>query len=421
MSDRSVIVIEKLHKKYTLGLISADTLANDLLNLWKFLKSKLFFSSKNENSLEKEQVWALKNINLKIGAGEIVGLIGSNGAGKSTLLKILSRITTPSIGSVKIKGRIASLLEVGTGFHPELTGKENIYLNGAILGMSKNEINQKLDKIIDFSGVSEYINTPVKRYSSGMRVRLAFSVAAFLDPEILLIDEVLAVGDADFQRKCLGKMKNISESGRTILFVSHNMTAIKSLCNRAIVLDNGKVKYDSNAIDAVDFYLKGFNYKIKNEYVFSLDRKKDKSKLQIIAVKIKPKIGNSVDVNSGIIFIFECYTTLEKLPIYFGFVIYSEHGVELTHNYFPLYDPKEIRSGYYSTKVDFPSNILNEGVYNLVLWYGLSQSENLGYTKDKISFEVLPSQNDNLNEAKGLLNLKIPYNSTYSLKNKQKS
>lgn len=421
MSNKSAVVIEKLHKKYTLGVISVDTLASDLSKIWKFFNSKLFFKlNSNKNSLEKKQVWALKNINLKIETGDIVGLIGSNGAGKSTLLKILSRITTPSIGTVKIKGRIASLLEVGTGFHPELTGKENIFLNGAILGMSKNEINQKLDKIIDFSGVSEFINTPVKRYSSGMRVRLAFSVAAYLEPEILLIDEVLAVGDADFQKKCLGKMKNISESGRTILFVSHNMTAIKSICNRAIVLDKGRVKYDSDAIDAVDFYLKGSKNHIKNEYFFNSKSNDHDEKLKIVAVKIKPKIGNSINVSSGIIFTFDCYTSLKKLPIYFGFEIFTEDGVVLANNYLPLDDAKNIKSGYYSTKVEFPGDTLNVGVYNLVLWYGLSNSENLGYTRDKISFEVFPAQNNRqLNKVKGLLNLVIPYNTSHYLKDKK--
>ena len=232
-----VIRIKNLSKVYRLGVISSGTLAEDISNLWSryFLKKNssmpIYYDDKEKIDQNKKK-WALKSINLNIERGDIVGVIGGNGAGKSTLLKILSRITSPTKGKIKIKGRIASLLEVGTGFHPELTGKENIFLNGAILGMSVNEITQKLDKIIDFSGIDEYIDTPVKRYSSGMRVRLAFSIAAHLDPEILLIDEVLAVGDQDFQRKCLGKIKNISELDRTVLFVSHNMTAIKSLCNK---------------------------------------------------------------------------------------------------------------------------------------------------------------------------------------------
>jgi len=201
-------------------------------------------------------VWALRDINFEVNQGEILGIIGRNGAGKSTLLKILSRTTGPTIGSVKMKGRIASLLEVGTGFHGELSGRENIFLNGAIMGMHKAEIKSKLDEIIDFAGVEKYIDTPVKRYSSGMYVRLAFGVAAHLEPDIMIVDEVLAVGDAEFQKKALGKMKDVSTyDGRTVLFVSHNVQAIKSLCNRAILLDKGKVSFNGNVQESIAFYL----------------------------------------------------------------------------------------------------------------------------------------------------------------------
>lgn len=396
MIDKNVIVIEKLHKKYTLGVISIDTLASDLFNLWKFFKSKLIFlynSKLDKNNLGEKQVWALKNINLKIEAGDIVGLIGSNGAGKSTLLKILSRITTPSIGSVKIKGRIASLLEVGTGFHPELTGIENIFLNGAILGMDKTEIKQKLNTIIDFSGIEEYINTPVKRYSSGMRVRLAFSVAAHLEPEILLIDEVLAVGDADFQKKCLGKMKSISDSGRTIIFVSHNMSAIKSLCTRALVMEKGEIIYDNKPSKSVSYYLTGNSNKYQNKFVWDLKNAPGKENHKIISIEILPLKGNEITVNSGIVFQIECYTKLKKSPIYIGMSIYSNDGIMLTHSYEPLDDPQNIRQGYYKTKISLPKNILNKGEYYIAIWYGLSFSENLVTTKERISFEVLPGKN----------------------------
>jgi len=203
-----------------------------------------------------EYVWALKDINFEVKKGEVLGIIGKNGAGKSTLLKLLSRVTGPTTGSIKSRGRIASLLEVGTGFHPELTGRENIYINGAILGMSKVEITSKIDEIVSFSGCERYIDTPTKRYSSGMTVRLAFAVAAHLEPDILIVDEVLAVGDAEFQKKAIGKMQDISNSdGRTVLFVSHNMAAVKSLCTRGIVLENGESVFDGTNIEAVDFYL----------------------------------------------------------------------------------------------------------------------------------------------------------------------
>lgn len=204
-----------------------------------------------------EYVWALKDINLEVEEGEVLGIIGKNGAGKSTLLKILSKVTSPTTGTIKARGRIASLLEVGTGFHSEMTGRENIYLNGAILGMTKAEINEKLDEIIDFAGVERYIDTPVKRYSSGMMVRLGFAVAAHLDPDILVVDEVLAVGDAEFQKKAIGKMQDVSKKeGRTVLFVSHNMTSMKNLCKNGLLLENGQMKYQSNIDSTINTYLK---------------------------------------------------------------------------------------------------------------------------------------------------------------------
>jgi lipopolysaccharide transport system ATP-binding protein len=242
-----VIKAENISKIYRLGIIGAQTLSEDVNRLFYRLigKEDPYLKTVAENDREKAAnghfVWALKNVSFEVKNGEVIGIIGRNGAGKSTLLKILSRVTAPTSGCVKIKGRVASLLEVGTGFHPELTGKENIFLNGAILGMTKSEITSKLDEIIEFSGVARYIDTPVKRYSSGMYVRLAFAVAAHLDPEILIVDEVLAVGDSAFQKKCLGKMKDVSGSGRTILFVSHNMNAVRSLCSRAMLLKNGQI------------------------------------------------------------------------------------------------------------------------------------------------------------------------------------
>lgn len=211
-------------------------------------------------SLERDEesiMWALHDVSFEVQEGEVLGIIGHNGAGKSTLLKILSRITEPSEGEVLIRGRVAALLEVGTGFHPDLTGKENVYMNGTILGMRKREIDQKLEEIVAFSGVERYLNTPVKFYSSGMRVRLGFSVAAHLEPEILIIDEVLSVGDAEFQKKCLGKMEDVSKSGRTVLFVSHNMHAVNELCPRTLVIDNGQIAYDGNTDGAVNYYLRG--------------------------------------------------------------------------------------------------------------------------------------------------------------------
>lgn len=259
----SVIKVENLSKAYQIGEIGTGTLSRDLERYWAKMRGKedpfLKIGEVNDRAKKGESniVWSLKDINFEIEHGDAVGVIGRNGAGKSTLLKILSRVTAPTTGSVKLKGRIASLLEVGTGFHPELSGRENIYLNGAILGMRKAEIKRKFDEIVDFSGVERYVDTPVKRYSSGMYVRLAFAVAAHLESEILIVDEVLAVGDAEFQKKCLGKMGEVSKGeGRTILFVSHNMAAINQLCNKSILLKNGLVAMNGLTSKIVDDYLK---------------------------------------------------------------------------------------------------------------------------------------------------------------------
>ncbi len=261
-----VIQVDNISKRYQLGEISTGTLSRDLGRWWAGVRGKedpytkigdvQSRASRGGNDL----VWALKEVSFEVGKGEILGIVGRNGAGKSTLLKILSRVTKPTSGRIRIKGRIASLLEVGTGFHPELTGRENIFLNGAIMGMRKNEIRQKLDEIIGFSGVERYIDTPVKRYSSGMHVRLAFAVAAHLDPEILVVDEVLAVGDAEFQKKCLGKMKDVStKEGRTVLFVSHDMNAVSTLTRKAILMDCGQLAYMGSTPEAIHIYLSRYS------------------------------------------------------------------------------------------------------------------------------------------------------------------
>lgn len=246
--SNTVIKVENLSKQYRLGRVSTGTLSHDVNRWWHKVRGKedpyLMVGESNDRTVKgsSDYVWALRDINFEVKQGEVLGIIGRNGAGKSTLLKILSRTTAPTTGSIKIKGRVASLLEVGTGFHPELTGRENIFLNGAILGMTRKEIERKFDEIVDFAGVERYIDTPVKRYSSGMYVRLAFAVAAFLEPEILIVDEVLAVGDAEFQKKCLGRMKDVSvNDGRTVLFVSHNMAAIANLCDRCTLMQHGTV------------------------------------------------------------------------------------------------------------------------------------------------------------------------------------
>lgn len=274
MSD-VVIKVENLGKQYRLGSVGTGTISHDLNRWWHKARGKedpyLKIGETNDRTQkgDSDLVWALKDINFEVKRGEVLGIIGKNGAGKSTLLKILSRVTGPTVGDIKVKGRIASLLEVGTGFHPELTGRENIFLNGAILGMTKQEIKSKFDEIVAFSGVERYIDTPVKRYSSGMYVRLAFAVAAHLEPEILIVDEVLAVGDAEFQKKCLGKMKDVAGQGRTVLFVSHNLASLKQLCTAGVLLTNGQLTYSGGINDTISAYLRT----AKNDSISSIFKK----------------------------------------------------------------------------------------------------------------------------------------------------
>ena len=260
-----ILKVENLSKQYRLGTVGTGTISHDINRWWFKIRGKedpyLKIGETNDRASKgkSDYVWALKDINFEVKQGEVLGIIGKNGAGKSTLLKILAKVTGPSTGSIKYNGRIASLLEVGTGFHPEMTGKENVFLNGAILGMTKKEISSKLDEIVEFSGCERYIDTPVKRYSSGMKVRLAFAVAAFLEPDILIVDEVLAVGDDEFQKKAIGKMKDISsEGGRTVLFVSHNMAAVKNLCTRCVVLKNGQVDFINDTDLCIEHYLNNY-------------------------------------------------------------------------------------------------------------------------------------------------------------------
>ena len=261
--SRTVIEFNNVGKQYILGTIGTGTLSQDLNRWWANIRGKedpfLKIGDTNDRTQKGDSrfVWALRDINFKVEQGDVVGIVGKNGAGKSTLLKILSRVTSPTTGDIKIKGRIASLLEVGTGFHPEMTGRENIFMNGSIMGMTKAEIKSKFDEIVDFAGVAKYVDTPVKRYSSGMMVRLGFAIAAHLEPEILVVDEVLAVGDAEFQKKAIGKMQDVSKGqGRTVLFVSHNMAAVRSLCTRGIMLKNGMIDFIGSIPNTLDHYLK---------------------------------------------------------------------------------------------------------------------------------------------------------------------
>ena len=299
----TAIEFNNVSKQYRLGLVSTKTLSHDLDRWWKVSVMHkedpyLKVGSVNDraSAADSEYVWALKDIDFKVEQGDVVGIIGKNGAGKSTLLKLLSKITSPTTGTIRAKGRIGALLEVGTGFHPEMTGRENIYLNGAIMGMTKQEISKKLDEIVSFSGCERYIDTPVKRYSSGMTVRLGFAVAAHLDPEILVVDEVLAVGDAEFQKKAIGKMQEVSRGeGRTVLFVSHNMASVKALCNSGIMLENGTVQYTGSIDDVVAHYLsKSIGDGKDMPLADRLDRKGN-GKLRLVSARICSENGLPAD------------------------------------------------------------------------------------------------------------------------------
>ena len=321
MSEKDVILkVEDVSKLYRLGTVGTGTFGGDVQRFWKtkilgqedpFMK---IGQTNDRTSKEKADfVWALKDINFEVKRGEVLGIIGKNGAGKSTLLKLLSRITSPTTGSIKSAGRMASLLEVGTGFHPELTGRENIYLNGAILGMTKKEIQNKFDEIVEFSGCELYIDTPTKRYSSGMTVRLGFAVAAFLDPEILVVDEVLAVGDAEFQKKAIGKMKEVSTSGgRTVLFVSHNMASIATLCTRAIMMENGLITMDGEVKNVIDNYLETNLSQIKSGTLLDSQLRRGNGKARIVDFQINENGYYSEDVIK-LDFLIEVNSNIEEI------------------------------------------------------------------------------------------------------------
>jgi lipopolysaccharide transport system ATP-binding protein len=291
-----VISVEHLSKSYHLGQIGTGTVSRDLEVWWAKLLGKpnplLKIGETDYGNRDGEELWALQDVSFSVEQGEVLGIIGRNGAGKSTLLKILSRVTAPTSGKIKVKGRIASLLEVGTGFHPELTGRENIYLNGAILGMKHDEITRKFGEIVDFSGIEKFIDTPVKRYSSGMYVRLAFAVAAHLDPEILVVDEVLAVGDAEFQKKCLGKMGDVAKEGRTVLFVSHNMAAVENLCRRGLVLNNGQLQFAGTQTEAISCYLQS---SISSGRLEERTDRKGSGVLRVTDIQLLDREGNFLD------------------------------------------------------------------------------------------------------------------------------
>jgi lipopolysaccharide transport system ATP-binding protein len=338
----TAIEFNNISKLYRLGLVSTGTLAHDLKRWWTINIRRqedpyLIIGEINDRSTkgDSEYVWALKDIDFKVEQGDVVGIIGKNGAGKSTLLKLLSKVTAPTTGEIRANGRIGSLLEVGTGFHPEMTGRENIYLNGAILGMTKQEIAKKLDEIVDFSGCERYIDTPVKRYSSGMMVRLGFAVAAHLDPEILVVDEVLAVGDAEFQKKAIGKMQDVSRGeGRTVLFVSHNMAAVRALCTSGVLLENGMVKYTGDVVDVVNKYVSKHRSNLTTDLKTWKQRQGDGIVRfqRVYVTDTKGDVKTTILTGSDVVFNFEVYVK-EKSVVDLGFSFFTSEDVMISNLY----------------------------------------------------------------------------------------
>jgi len=381
-----VIEVNNLGKEYVIGERQTYVALRDvLMNIVKF-PVRVF--SKTKDKKGKKSFWALEDINFEVKPGEVIGVIGKNGAGKSTLLKVLSQITPPTTGEVKLRGRVGSLLEVGTGFHPELTGRENIFLNGAILGMRKSEIEQKFDEIVAFSGVEKFIDTPVKRYSSGMYVRLAFAVAAHLDPEILVVDEVLSVGDVEFQKKCLGKMKEVTTEGdRTVLFVSHNISAVSQLCDRVIVLDQGKVVFDGDVSKGIAIYTHDLEATSTTEW--KGDEGDDA--VRLTHTWVKPVDGGTFHTATDLEVGVELDIQEPTNNLILGFTLFSEFDYELAY---VLHDdredsnPEELQPGKIIKKFIIPADTLAKGSYRIQFDVGIHMVKAITTTQGTLHFSM---------------------------------
>jgi lipopolysaccharide transport system ATP-binding protein len=402
----AVIQVENVSKQYRLGVVNSKTFKEDVKRkFYQLIRGRdPYLEHGSENDRREKSAtnfsWSLRDIDFEINQGDIVGIVGNNGAGKSTLLKILSRVTTPTSGEVRIKGRVASLLEVGTGFHPELTGKENVFLNGAIMGMSKSEIESKLDEIIEFAGVERYIDTPVKRYSSGMYVRLAFAVAAHLEPEILIVDEVLAVGDIEFQKKCLGKMKDVSAHGRTVLFVSHNIAAIRSFCEKGIYLKNGKIEAQGSIDEVLKIYLESnADMTLSGEYKKEILEGKS---VELVSAKVcneKSEQLNIFEISENIHIHLEI-NNLSQVPGVYGYiqVVNTEEDVFIESDSKDFGDNivEKFEIGLNSVKLTISKYVLPIGNYKLYVSFASMYSNQDTWSIDcpgyVLEFSVIDSQ-----------------------------
>ncbi|WP_026839475.1 polysaccharide ABC transporter ATP-binding protein [Gillisia sp. JM1] len=389
-----ILKAENISKQYRLGTVGTGTISDDFKRWWCNVRGLedpfLKVGGVNDRSAKatEDYVWALRDINFEVKTGEVLGIIGKNGAGKTTLLKILSRVTSPSTGSIKTRGRIASLLEVGTGFHGELTGRENIFMNGAVLGMSKPEIKRKLDEIIDFSGCEMYIDTPVKRYSSGMTVRLGFAVAAHLEPEILVVDEVLAVGDVDFQKKAIGKMQDLSQGeGRTVLFVSHNMASVRSLCDRGLVLKNGLVTFEGDIQSSVENYL---NDDLNKSWHYKNPKPNIRSHINLIEIITSSPKGIH-DFNEDITIKIELYCERKIIAPAVSYQILNSDNIPLIHELI-LNEENTFcqEKGNYCLTSKIKNLKLYQGVYKLNVFFADNFSKNrLDAVTEECKFEII--------------------------------
>ncbi len=392
------IKFQNISKQYRLGLVSTRTLSHDLNRWWqtKILRRedpylKIGDVNIRSSKADSEYIWALRDINFEVQQGDVLGIIGKNGAGKSTLLKILSKVTAPTTGTIHAKGRIASLLEVGTGFHPEMTGRENIYMNGAIMGMTKAEISRKLDEIVDFSGVERYIDTPVKRYSSGMTVRLGFAIAAHLEPEILVVDEVLAVGDAEFQKKAIGKMQDVSKGeGRTVLFVSHNMISMRQLCTKGMLLKDGNIAYMGNIGDTISEYLS--ENKIQTNF---MEGEGDINMLFLEYAKLISSDGEVIYNSSTIDVEFVVIISKDIKSLVIGFNIISSYNHPLARTDYNDRDyVSTLSPGRYMFRFRIPKNTLSDGNYTIVFDIAERSVRNYATEKSYLRFTVLNNDED---------------------------
>ena len=389
------IKVEHIYKQYRLGQVGTGSLSQDVNRWWHKVRGKedptLKITESNDPVTHDNSgfIWALKDISFSVNHGEVLGIIGRNGAGKSSLLKILSKVTSPTKGQIILNGRVASLLEVGTGFHPELTGRENIFLNGAILGMTKREITQKFDEIVAFSGVEKYIDTPVKRYSSGMYVRLAFAVAAHLEPEILIVDEVLAVGDVDFQKKCMGKMKDVARHGRTVIFVSHNMEAVKNLCTRAILMEHGTIVSEGLPSDVIETYLMSRNQSDWGKEYSELEAPGNAyTRLKSIElIPIREDGKPIISVKSTLEIKISFWNYVEDLVANLSLHLYAATG-ECVFNVITQLPPPTIGIGLHHARCVIPKELLNTGVFYVSFMLVQDTAKPLFNFEEVLTFEV---------------------------------